>query len=127
MAAPPSAPPLPPPDFSKEVSVQAPQREDQFFTLKSKDKGLRQFKTMTYKNSHGGAKRDSSSPDVDRRMSILGRLDPDIEAISRWADENPKAMWRLLNDPVLRNQLFDAMRSFGCAPEVEQRSAENMG
>ncbi|MDF1665845.1 MAG: hypothetical protein P1V97_29080 [Planctomycetota bacterium] len=51
-------------------------------------------------------------------MSIWGRLDPDIESISQWADQNPKAMYRLLSDPQLQKQLLTAMKSFDCLPNT---------
>jgi hypothetical protein len=36
-------------------------------------------------------------------------LDPVVSTVSRWADENPEVMRRLLRDPVLRKQLLAAI------------------
>jgi len=37
-----------------------------------------------------------------------------MECIAGWADVNPRAMSRLLQDPGLQLLLLDAMRSFDC-------------
>lgn len=44
-----------------------------------------------------------------RRDRILGRLDPVVSTVSRWADEDPEAMRRLLTDVELRAQLGRAI------------------
>ena len=49
--------------------------------------------------------RAQSSTGVDRRARILGRLDPVLATVIRWADEDPVAMARLIEDVGLRVQL----------------------
>ncbi len=46
---------------------------------------------------------------MDRRDRIGGRLDPVVSTLSRWADENPEVMGRLLTDPVLQQQFLAAL------------------
>ena len=42
-------------------------------------------------------------------MRIGWRVDPGISRLSRWADEDPQTMRRLLTDPELRTQLLAAI------------------
>lgn len=46
---------------------------------------------------------------VSRRDRIGWRLDPVVATLSRWADESPEAMRRLLRDAELRAQLERAI------------------
>ncbi len=59
---------------------------------------------------------------MDRRDRIGGRLDPVVSTLSRWADENPEVMRRLLTDPVLRQQLLDALDDVVGGGREEKRS-----
>lgn len=57
--------------------------------------------------------RAQSSAGVDRRARILGRLDPALATVIRWADEDPVAMARLFEDAELRTRLLNALTD-GC-------------
>ena len=50
-----------------------------------------------------------SSVGVGRRDAIVGALDPVVGTISRWTDEDPAAMRRLLEDAALRSCLGAAL------------------
>jgi hypothetical protein len=63
----------------------------------------------------GEDKRDLSHDVAERRMYIWGRLDPTIATISRWADDDPEAMQKLLSDPLLQRQVLDALTSLAIA------------
>ncbi len=51
------------------------------------------------------------SPVAGRRERIWGRLDPVISTLARSADEDPAAMRRLLDDPMLQWQLLLALEA----------------
>ncbi|MBX3467262.1 MAG: hypothetical protein KF878_10240 [Planctomycetes bacterium] len=55
------------------------------------------------------ADRASVRPGAARRDLIIGKLDPIVSTIARWADESPDAMRRLLTDDALRAQVVAAL------------------
>jgi hypothetical protein len=55
---------------------------------------------------------DQVRQSVDRCAGIWGRDDPEVETVSRWASENPTAMKRLLDDPILRSKIGEALVAF---------------
>ena len=46
---------------------------------------------------------------VERRIKICGRVLPLLGRLSKWADEDPKAMRSLLTDAELREDLLKAI------------------
>lgn len=70
----------------------------------------------------GEEKHPLSRQSVDRHTFIWGRLDPTIAQISKWADDDPKAMLRLLRDAQLQKQLLDALNALEIADEKSERA-----
>ena len=68
------------------------------------------------------ANRAPSSSVVSRRDALWGRLDPAIATVSRWADDDPAAMRRLLSDPELQAQLRRALDDL--APDADHDQAD---
>ena len=69
----------------------------------------------------GEEKHPLSHESMDRHTFIWGRLDPTIATISKWADDDPTAMLRLLNDSQLQRQLLDALKSLDMNDEANER------
>ncbi|MDF1664748.1 MAG: site-specific integrase [Planctomycetota bacterium] len=58
-------------------------------------------------------RRDLGEQTGDQPIGIWGRDDPQVVAISKWASEDPGAMKRLLDDPVLQKFVREALLAFG--------------
>ena len=54
-------------------------------------------------------RRDKEHESARRRIKICGRVLPLLGRLSKWADEDPKAMRYLLTDPELRADLLRAI------------------
>lgn len=54
---------------------------------------------------------------VGRRVALLGRLNPVIAKVCEWADRDPAAMRRVLEDAALRGHLLEALDDLAPASE----------
>lgn len=80
-------------DLTSQAAMVAPTREP----VKTSDPATRE------------TDRVQASVGACRRARILGRLDPVLATVIRWADEDTAAMRRLLEDADLRARLNEAL------------------